>query len=92
MSSIDTKTISEETAITQIETISPEILLSYLIRYFLIIWFWQKCIETKEKSKKGLSKLSTYYDSDSDFGSVLTDRGIKKRSFRRVNILKRDNK
>jgi len=35
MSSIGTKTISEETAITQIETISPEILLSYLIRYFL---------------------------------------------------------
>ena len=31
-----------------------------------------------------------HYDSESDFGSVITDSGAKRKSFRRVNILKRE--
>ena len=33
-----------------------------------------------------------HYDSESDYGSVFSDNGVKKKSFRRVNILKREIK
>ena len=56
----------------------------------------------ERKSKFSHSKFTTdmdwkttntediHYDYDSDYGSVLTDSGIKKKSFRRINILKRE--
>ena len=45
---------------------------------------------TTDMDWKTTNTEDLHYDSDSDFGSVLTDRGTKKRSFRRVNILKRE--
>ena len=45
---------------------------------------------TTDMDWKTTNTEDLHYDSESDFGSVITDSGAKRKSFRRVNILKRE--
>ena len=45
---------------------------------------------TTDMDWKSTNTEDMHYDSESDYGSVITDSGAKRKSFRRINILKRE--